>query len=115
MLKPGGNSGCEKSTIIPLARITGAPTLHEGRLYVPVSSYEEAQGADPQYACCTFRGSLVALDAKTGTIDVEDIHGRGRAEAARHRARAGVTLWGPSGSRHLVGAHQSMSSVAAST
>ena len=32
----------------PLARITGSPTLHGGRLYVPVSSYEEAQGADPQ-------------------------------------------------------------------
>ena len=33
----------------PLARITGSPTLHAGRLYVPVSSYEESQGADPRY------------------------------------------------------------------
>jgi polyvinyl alcohol dehydrogenase (cytochrome) len=37
-----------------------------GRLYVPTSSYEESQGADPQYACCTFRGSVTALDAATG-------------------------------------------------
>ena len=27
----------------PLARITGSPTLHAGRLYVPVSSHEESQ------------------------------------------------------------------------
>ncbi|MEW6322783.1 MAG: PQQ-binding-like beta-propeller repeat protein [Acidobacteriota bacterium] len=48
------------------ARITGAPTLAEGRLYVPVSSLEEVPGARPDYPCCTFRGSVVALDAATG-------------------------------------------------
>ena len=47
----------------PGARITGAPTLHEDRLYVPVSSIEEVLAADPDYGCCTFRGSIVALDA----------------------------------------------------
>lgn len=50
----------------PLAAITGAPTLHEGRLYVPVSSREEAAGGSLNYPCCTFRGSVVALDAATG-------------------------------------------------
>lgn len=49
-----------------LARITGAPAFHEGRLYVPVSSVEEASAAQPKYACCTFRGSIVAYDASTG-------------------------------------------------
>jgi polyvinyl alcohol dehydrogenase (cytochrome) len=49
----------------PLTRITGSPTLFEGRLYVPTSSYEEA-GKAPDYPCCTFRGSVVALDAKNG-------------------------------------------------
>ena len=48
------------------ARITGAPTLYSGVLYVPVSSIEEATGSRPGYQCCTFRGSVVALDAKTG-------------------------------------------------
>src|ERR1022692_1237866 len=52
----------------PLARITGAPSLYRERLYVPMSSYEEAQGADPDYGCCTFRGSITALDAKTGAV-----------------------------------------------
>ena len=49
----------------PLVRITGSPVLFEGRLYVPTSSYEEV-GKAPDYPCCTFRGALVALDAKTG-------------------------------------------------
>ena len=48
------------------ARVTGAPTLANGRLYVPVSSVEEVPGAQPTYECCTFRGSVVALDAATG-------------------------------------------------
>ena len=48
------------------ARITGAPTFANGRLYVPVSSVEEVPAARPNYACCTFRGSVVALDAATG-------------------------------------------------
>jgi polyvinyl alcohol dehydrogenase (cytochrome) len=50
----------------PLAVVTGSPTLHEGRLYVPVSSREEAAGGSLFYPCCTFRGSIVALDAATG-------------------------------------------------
>jgi polyvinyl alcohol dehydrogenase (cytochrome) len=48
------------------ARITGAPTLYEGRLFVPIAATEEAFSAAPSYPCCTFRGSLVALDATTG-------------------------------------------------
>lgn len=48
------------------ARITGAPALVNGRLYVPVSSLEELPGARPDYPCCTFRGSVVAIDAATG-------------------------------------------------
>ena len=50
----------------PHAAITAAPQLHNGRLYVPVSSREESQVGDPRYPCCSFRGSVVSLDAKTG-------------------------------------------------
>lgn len=51
----------------PLARISGAVKFYRDRLYVPVTSFEEARTiADPNYACCTFRGSLVSLDAATG-------------------------------------------------
>jgi polyvinyl alcohol dehydrogenase (cytochrome) len=50
----------------PLARVTGAPALYNGRLYVPVASFEEGSGPNPKYECCTFRGSVVAYDAATG-------------------------------------------------
>ncbi|MGI9245757.1 MAG: PQQ-binding-like beta-propeller repeat protein, partial [Steroidobacteraceae bacterium] len=50
----------------PNATITGAPTLHDGTLYVPVSSLEVTSAADPAYECCTFRGAVVALDALGG-------------------------------------------------
>jgi polyvinyl alcohol dehydrogenase (cytochrome) len=50
----------------PAARITAAPVLWRNRLYVPVSSMEEGLGADAHYACCSFRGSIVALDALSG-------------------------------------------------
>ena len=48
------------------ATITGSPTLGGGQLFVPVSSLEVTAAADPKYACCTFRGSVVALDPATG-------------------------------------------------
>ena len=47
-------------------RLTGAATYFEGKLFQPVSSQEEGASADPTYPCCTFRGSVVALDAATG-------------------------------------------------
>ncbi|HLH43051.1 MAG TPA: PQQ-binding-like beta-propeller repeat protein [Bryobacteraceae bacterium] len=49
-----------------LARITAAPKLYNGRLYVPVSSSEEWQSGNPDYECCTSRGSVVALNANNG-------------------------------------------------
>jgi polyvinyl alcohol dehydrogenase (cytochrome) len=51
-----------------LATIGGAPTLHQGRLYVPLTSGEGSMGPRGDYPCCTFRGSVVALDAYTGRI-----------------------------------------------
>src|SRR6185503_15035063 len=48
------------------AMITGAVAYYNGRVYVPVSSLEEGTAVIPTYECCTFRGSIVALDAGTG-------------------------------------------------
>jgi len=79
----------------PLVRLTGSPTLYGDRLYVPTSSYEEG-GRPPGYACCTFRGSLVALDARSGDVLWKTYT---IAEAPRLlRAYAdGTELRGPSG------------------
>lgn len=78
------------------ARITGAPALMEGRLYVPVSSDEEGRAANPHYACCTFRGSVVALEAKTG----KELWKTYTIPEKPHRIGVnvvGVPIWGPSG------------------
>jgi polyvinyl alcohol dehydrogenase (cytochrome) len=52
----------------PAAIITGSPVVHENTVYVGVSSQEEGLARDPTYPCCTFRGSMVALNAITGQI-----------------------------------------------
>ncbi len=50
----------------PTARLTGAQQVYQDRVYVPVASAEEGASSSPAYPCCTFRGSVVALDASTG-------------------------------------------------
>jgi polyvinyl alcohol dehydrogenase (cytochrome) len=52
----------------PSATITAAPVLYKDRLYVPVSSLEEASAPDPAYPCCSFRGSVVAIEARSGKV-----------------------------------------------
>jgi polyvinyl alcohol dehydrogenase (cytochrome) len=78
------------------ARITGAPTLHAGRLYVPVSSTEEVAGASPQYECCTFRGSVVALDAATGSV-LWKTYTIPEPPKPTRTNKVGKQLYGPSG------------------
>ncbi len=50
----------------PNATTTAQPTLFEGVVYQPVSSLEVVPATEPEYECCSFRGSLVALDGMTG-------------------------------------------------
>lgn len=78
------------------ARITGAPLLYEGQLLVPVASREEAAAVRPDYSCCTFRGSVVALDAKTGSRSWQAFTIESAAVATRRNERE-VQLFGPSG------------------
>jgi len=80
----------------PLARITGAPVLVGNRLLVPVSSFEEGAAAQRTYACCTFRGSVVALDTRRGRIVWKR---RTIAESPRPYRRRGdpTGLSGPAG------------------
>jgi polyvinyl alcohol dehydrogenase (cytochrome) len=80
----------------PSARLTGSPVLHEGRLYVPVSSSEEGVGSLTDYECCRFRGSVVALDAATGRQIWKTHTIQEEPRPVRKNAK-GVQLWGPSG------------------
>lgn len=52
----------------PLSIITMSPTVVDGRVYIGVSSDESIYAGFPDYPCCTFRGSMAALDARTGAI-----------------------------------------------
>ncbi len=79
----------------PLVRLTGSPALFNGRLYVPTSSYEE-NGKAANYPCCTFRGSLVALDAKSGDIVWKAFTIAEKPTLIRAYAD-GTEEWGPSG------------------
>ena len=78
------------------ARVTGAPQLHAGVLYVPVSSYEEAMVLSPGYGCCTFRGSLLALDAATGKT-IWKTHTIAEPAQPTTRSKTGAQQHGPSG------------------
>jgi polyvinyl alcohol dehydrogenase (cytochrome) len=81
----------------PMAGITGAPKFYKGRLYVGVrSAGEEVAAGDPKYPCCTFRGSMAALDAATGkvvwkTYTVTDPAIKTKVSSA------GTQMFGPSG------------------
>ena len=52
----------------PYAIVTQSPVIDGNLVYVGVASQEEAIAANPFYACCTFRGSMVCLDLNTGNI-----------------------------------------------
>ena len=79
----------------PNVQVTGAPTLFEGRLYVPISGGDDSAAVNPKYECCKGRGAVVALDAATGkviwrTYLIPDVSPQGKNAA-------GTQLWGPSG------------------
>jgi polyvinyl alcohol dehydrogenase (cytochrome) len=78
------------------AMVTGAVAVANGRVYVPVASIEEGTAVIPTYECCTFRGSVVSLDAITGealwkTFTIAD------PPQKTTKTAAGTQLWGPSG------------------
>jgi polyvinyl alcohol dehydrogenase (cytochrome) len=82
------------------AAITGAPTVHDGRVYVGVQGLsEEGQGGRGGYACCTFRGSVNALDANSGrvlwkTYTVDENKPRGvNANGVQMFGPAGGGIW----------------------
>jgi polyvinyl alcohol dehydrogenase (cytochrome) len=53
----------------PAAVITQSAVIHQGVVYVGVSSVEESLAAQvPGYVCCSFRGSVLALDLATGRV-----------------------------------------------
>lgn len=79
-----------------ISRVTGSPVLYRDRLYVTVSSFEESAGREPKYECCTFRGSVVALDTRTGRI-IWKSHTIPFEPKPFRKNSAGTQMYGPAG------------------
>jgi polyvinyl alcohol dehydrogenase (cytochrome) len=80
----------------PTARIQGAPTLYNDRLYVAVGSNEDSNTANPNYSCCTFRGSVAALDIATGRVLWKSYTVLEEPQPT-HKSSAGVQEFAPAG------------------
>ncbi len=72
-------------------RLTGAPLAYQDTVFVPVASWEENRTTNPEYPCCTFRGSVVALRIKDGS-EVWKTY-----TIAEKAKQTGANEWGPSG------------------
>jgi polyvinyl alcohol dehydrogenase (cytochrome) len=79
--------------------ITATPRFYKGALYQPFASFEEALGPDPNFHCCTFRGSVVALDSRTGktiwhTFTItEPAKGRKTPAGGDETGPSGASVW----------------------
>jgi polyvinyl alcohol dehydrogenase (cytochrome) len=62
---------------------------------VPVASWEETRAGDPDYACCTFRGSVVALRIRDGA-QLWKTYMTPEPQETGKNAR-GISRFGPSG------------------
>ncbi len=79
-----------------LSHITAAPVFYKGRLYVGLAGSEEIVSSDPHYPCCTYRGSLTALDANTGAVIWKTYTIPEEPKPTKKNA-LGTQLWAPAG------------------
>ena len=91
----------EKLEAHPFGVLTGSPVVVDDRLIVPISSIEEAAAMSKAYSCCTFRGSVAALDLKTGKLlwktpmitgPIKPI--RDKDAGGKVQGPAGAAVWG---------------------
>ncbi len=78
------------------ARVTAAPGLYKGRLYVPISAWEGFQARVLDYPCCTAVGSVSALDANSGKV-IWKTFSIAQAPQPTHKNSRGVQQWAPAG------------------
>jgi polyvinyl alcohol dehydrogenase (cytochrome) len=78
------------------ARLTGSAVELNGVVFIPAASWEETRSLNPDYSCCTFRGSVTALRVRDGSVVWKTY----TIQQPAHKTttnRAGTQLWGPSG------------------
>ena len=76
-------------------RLTGSAVALNGVVYIPAASWEETRSTDPQYECCTFRGSLTALRVRDGSVVWKTY----MIDPPKKNSvnSSGTAQWGPSG------------------
>jgi polyvinyl alcohol dehydrogenase (cytochrome) len=77
-------------------RLSAPPVVHDGLVIVPVASWEESRALNPEYPCCTFRGSVTALRLRDGNIAWKR-YMVPTAALRTGKTPAGVDTFGPSG------------------
>jgi len=80
----------------PTVRLTSSPLVWQGRLYIGVSSAETGFALDPRYECCSFQGSMVALNAESGA-EIWRYRTISEPNSPTGTNSAGTTQRGPSG------------------
>ena len=76
-------------------RLTGSFAVHGDVAYVPAASWEETRALDPQYPCCTFRGSVTAVRVRDGSVVWKTYFVA--APQRTGQTAAGTPTFGPSG------------------
>ena len=84
----------------PAARIVGGIQHYEGALYIGITSLEEGLAIDPNYNCCSFRGTILKVDAATGraiwqtyTIDEQPVPQGKNSRGKIMMGPSGATVW----------------------
>jgi polyvinyl alcohol dehydrogenase (cytochrome) len=77
-------------------RISAPPVVHDGIAYVALASWEESRTANPDYQCCTFRGSISALRVRDGSV-VWKSYTIPTPPAPTGKTPVGTPTFGPSG------------------
>ena len=75
--------------------ITGSMAIHNGNLFIPLSSTEIINAIDPNYECCTFRGGVIALDSDEGNL-LWRMYTVPEPKKTIKNSK-GTEMWGPSG------------------
>jgi len=50
----------------PVPLLSGTPLVHDGTMFVPLSSFEVGLAANPFYGCCTTSGGMAAIKTSNG-------------------------------------------------
>src|SRR5262245_61633525 len=76
-------------------RLTGAPVTYRDMVFIPVASWEETRANNPDYQCCTSRGSIVVVRVRDGSLVWKTYTVDAPKETGSNKV--GTPQWGPSG------------------